>query len=344
MTVRKACLAGTLSLLVALSMWLGLSGELLVQAEGATTANLTLPSQSSTDGPMISGAVASKSKVYIPLVQYAAPEKIAFERRLEGQYDIYLMHPDGSNQVNLTNHPANDTSPAWSPDGRRIAFVSTRSGNNEEIHLMNRDGTGIVRLTSSPGRDGWPTWSPDGTQIAFQSDRSGDFQIYVMNADGSGQRPITDDPTRARWPDWSPDGTRITFTSRRVGFTTKIFVMNADGSNLRVLSDPNGPYDDRYSTWSPDGRITFVSDQPAPSDGTRDDEIYIMTATGSNPRQLTDNDDGDWLARWSPDGTRFAFYSNRTGKKSIFVKTLASGLEAQLTSDTWDEEYPSWSP
>jgi Tol biopolymer transport system component len=120
--------------------------------------------------------------------------------------------------------------------------------------------------------------------------------------------------------------------------------MNADGSNVRVLSDPNGPYDDRYSTWSPDGRITFVSDQPAPSDGTRDDEIYIMTATGSNPRQLTDNDDGDWLARWSPDGTQFAFYSNRTGKKNIYVKTLASGVETQLTSDTWDDEYPAWSP
>jgi len=287
MTGSKACLASTLILLVALCLWLGLSGIPSVQAEGRTAGVLALPSWGSADDLRASYPVVSKTVVYVPLVQYAVPEKIAFEGRLGGQYDIFLMNPDGSSQVNLTNHPANDTAPAWSPDGRRIAFVSTRNGNNEEIYLMNRDGADVVRLTYDPGRDGWPTWSPDGGQIAFQSERSGDFQIYVMNADGSGQRPITDDPTRARWPDWSPDGTRITFTSRRVGYTTKIFVMNADGSNVRVISDPNGPYDDRYSTWSPDGRITFVSDQPAPSDGTRDDEIYIMNANGSNPRQLT---------------------------------------------------------
>ena len=261
-----------------------------------------------------------------------------------GQYDIYLMNPNGSAQINLTNHPANDTGPAWSPDGRRLAFVSTRNDNNEEIYLMDRDGTGIVRLTFDQGIDRWPTWSPDGMQIAFQSDRGGNWDIYVMSADGSGQRPITDHPTSDRWPDWSPDGSRITFTSRRVGFTTKIFVMNPDGSNVAILSDPDGAYDDRYSTWAPDGRITFVSDRPAPSDGSRDDEIYIMAASGFNVRQLTNNDDGDWLARWSPDGTQFAFYSDRWGKKSIYVKSLITGVETLLTYNTTDEEYPAWSP
>jgi TolB protein len=163
-----------------------------------------------------------------------------------------------------------------------------------------------------------------------------------MNADGSGQTQITDHPAHDRWPDWSPDGDWITFASIRI--YKKIFMMRPDGGGLRMLSDPNGYYTDRYPTWSPDGRITFVSDQPAPSDGSRDDEIYIMEANGANVQQLTDNDAGDWLARWSPDGTRFAFYTDRDRNKNIYVKTLATGAETQITNNPGDEEYPAWSP
>jgi TolB protein len=291
-------------------------------------------------------------QVYLPLIASQIPAyvpKIAFETIRDGNYEIYLMNPDGSDQANLTRHPAKDVAPAWSPDGKRLAFVSDREDNNEEIYVMNRDGTGIVRLTNNPANDGWPTWSPDGTQIAFQSDRDSGpkprFDIYVMNADGSEMKRITSEPRHDRWPAWSPDGAWITFTSNRE-IVKKIYLIRPDGRDLTLLSRLNVGYDDRYSTWSPDGRITFVSNREALTDRSTDEEIYMMAANGSNLRQLTDNDDGDWLARWEPGGERFVFYSDRDGEyhKNILVKVLATGAEIRITDNTWNDEYPVWSP
>src|SRR6266567_261600 len=86
---------------------------------------------------------------------------------------------------------ANDSEPAWSPDGHRIAFMSDRSGDIE-IYVADIDGSRLVQLTHSPGRDAHPAFSHDGTKIAFQSPRDGPYpQIYVMKADGSEQVKLT---------------------------------------------------------------------------------------------------------------------------------------------------------
>ncbi|PYR64134.1 MAG: hypothetical protein DMF91_01305 [Acidobacteria bacterium] len=113
--------------------------------------------------------------------------------------DIFVINVDGTGLTNLTQHIkmkgrgstadilADDFRPDWSPDGRKIAFTTTRDGNLE-IYLMNADGTGPTRLTNNTASDRGPKWSPDGTKIAFESNRDGNWEIYVMNAtDGSGQ-------------------------------------------------------------------------------------------------------------------------------------------------------------
>lgn len=110
----------------------------------------------------------------------------------------------GSRVTNLTCNLANDRDVvAWSPDGRKIAFVSYRDGNME-IYVMNADGSGVTRLTNHPGSDAHPAWSPDGRKIAFQSDRDGNSEIYVMNADGSGVTRLTYSPAYDGEPAWSP--------------------------------------------------------------------------------------------------------------------------------------------
>jgi dipeptidyl aminopeptidase/acylaminoacyl peptidase len=154
-------------------------------------------------------------------------QKLAFERRLDptkykGQcggcdIEVYVMNADGSAQQNLTRNVAQDDSPAWSPDGQKIVFVSNRDGKPEgqfapetDIHVMNADGSVQQNLTRNPAGEGNPVWSPDGQQIAFERHVGGvgnnrNIEIYVMNADGSGLRNLTRDVRQQAFGlAWSP--------------------------------------------------------------------------------------------------------------------------------------------
>ena len=156
--------------------------------------------------------------------------KIAFRRlNEEGWHDIYVMNADGTNVVKITKHEGSDSDPAWSPDGRKIAFVSRRK-RNEDIYVMNADGTNVVKITDREANNDSPAWSPDGKKIAFVSLGMRGVDIWVMNADGTNVVNITNHKATDYEPAWSPDGRKIAFASTRAR-GVNLFVMNADGTN-----------------------------------------------------------------------------------------------------------------
>jgi uncharacterized repeat protein (TIGR03803 family) len=260
--------------------------------------------------------------------------KIAFASQRDGNAEIYVMNPDGSNQTRLTSNAATDSYPAISPDGSRIAFSSQRDGNSE-IYVMNADGTGQTRLTNNPQIDSQPSFNPDGSRIAFTSFRNGNLEIYVMNADGTNQTRLTNNAANDFEPTFSPDGSKIAFTSQRDGFG-QVYLMNPDGSNqIRLTTSTADEYDPSFS---PDGsRITFSSFRNGSTA-----EIYVMNADGSSQTRLTDNQAGDISSSFSPDGNQIAFVSNRDGRLEVYVMNADGTNQIRLTNNAAGNEFPSW--
>ncbi len=121
---------------------------------------------------------------------------ILFKSDREGDFEVYLMNPDGSNLRKLTNTSVDDFDPSWSPDGSTIVFSSARATGREDIWTMNADGSGQSRLLSNTVWDWHPVYSTDGTQIIFTSDRDGEYELFRMNADGTGVEQLTDNNAR----------------------------------------------------------------------------------------------------------------------------------------------------
>jgi TolB protein len=153
--------------------------------------------------------------------------------------ELFSMGLDGSGLRQLTHDPtASSSRPAWSPDGRAIAYVSrskAKEAGEADIFLMDADGSNPRQLTKGGTAEinVDPSWSPDGTEIMFCSNRNGGNEVYVMNRDGGSVRQLTHG-TRGRifHPSWSPDGLQVVFGK---GDASAIYIMNADGTNVRVL-------------------------------------------------------------------------------------------------------------
>jgi TolB protein len=229
---------------------------------------------------------------------------------------VYVMNADGSGQRRLTNGGAptgcgQEHRPAWSPDGRRMAFVRHDPqfgiSGPPDIWVMNVDGTAGRRVARNVG---WsvPAWSPDRRRIAFVGGR-GNPGLWVVNADGSGQSRLTRHAASlTSAPVWSPDGGRIAFVGWRDGnfgsHNLEIYVINADGSGQRRLT--RNTAQDRDPVWSADGRrIAYVSNG----------QLYVINADGSRQRRLTRTNGARNVApAWSPDGRRIAF-ERRVGRQ-----------------------------
>ncbi len=309
--------------------------------------------------------------------------RIAFTRY--GSYgsidgDIFAVDVASGDLQQLTHQGRVEGSPAWSPDGTRVTFIS---GN--AVFIVDADGANRRQVTDHDFVGLFPVlsaaaWSPDGSRLAFTAGWSGDSAVYVMDADGSNFQQITDRFAESGSPAWSPDGSRLAFTGdpgyEAVGssdttringrlvnisrsFATSfapvaIYVVDADGGNLRKLHNGFDP------VWSPDGsRLAFTSEAG----------IVVVDADGSNlqaptgkfalfSKRVLPSVEGSVVVeaagidpevvrffgpRWSPGGTHILFAADRDGDYDIFVMDAGGTQVQQLTDNDYNDWYPAWS-
>lgn len=261
--------------------------------------------------------------------------------------EVCVMNADGSNLINLTQNPADDTSPVWSPDGKKIAFLSNREGG-QRIYVMDADGTNVIRLTGELESVNWLAWSPNGKKIAFV-----DGDLYVMDSDGSNAHELVMSVSRINGVSWSPDSKKLAFSGKPCmvspisgghiyppkgcydeDSTENIYVINIDGSGLtQVTNVPTDPVKRRAESpaWSPDGKMIAFDYTGFPS---------VVDPDGRNLIVLSRNHmlPPVWLN--SRKIAAFGDVIHVMDVKSRSEITLGNKIEIDLSCGAW----PVWSP
>jgi TolB protein len=265
-----------------------------------------------------------------------AASQICFSVGATGNKDIYISDYDGANVRQVTKHESISILPKFSPDGKKIAYVSYKD-RYPFLYVLDVETGKSIAVSKQVGVNMAPAWSPDGRRLALVLSKDANQEIYIMNADGSDKQRITTHAEMDTSPTFSPDGGRIAFVSERAG-SPQIFVMSADGKNPARVSYQGGrSYDPE---WSPDGkRIAYVAEKRG--EGL---EIYVMDADGKNPRRLTDSSGSNESPSWSADSRHIMFASTRSGGSELWTVNVETGRNLRVPGVNARAQGPNWGP
>ena len=297
----------------------------------------------------------------VVMAQAPAMPTVAFVSKRDGNAEIYVMNPDGSGQRNLTQHPAEDYDPAWSPDGKQILFSSNRDTDVFDLYLMDADGTNVRKVFETLAYRMNPTWSPDGKRIAYAQ---GDAQkaksrgrqgirfvpqpyltLYIATPTGDAIEKLID----GFRPTWSPGGREIAFVVGGLEYTP-LGIFDLQTRIQKTLLVKEVPWI-LSPAWSPQGdKLAFVK-----IDGEfnaqdkllfRKAMLYIANSDGTGLHQLTkDTEEFSNSPTWSPHGNELIYTAavRRTGELSLqlFKTDMHGGNSMQLTHEG-NNSRPAW--
>lgn len=297
--------------------------------------------------------------------------RIVVQRPVGEQMDLFTVAPDGSGADRLRRTARIEEEPAWSPDGRRLAFALGPAGAfRAEVVTVDAAGGDLRRVTDFGSFTSTPAWAPAGDRLAFFTlkdfeDAEGlpPSELYSIGADGTGLRRLTRDRRVQLDPAFSPDGGTIAYSQWRPVkgrpgvFDTALVLSDADGSDPRPLTRFSARRDTFNASWSPDGQwIAFevASGQPHGVRGGRQSDIALIRPDGSGEVRLTRTPAIETNPVWSPDGTSIAFTSDRhaastSGERpnrhfELYVMGADGGDIRRLTRNGVADTHPDWQP
>lgn len=281
----------------------------------------------------------------LPAVEWPLPSglggELVFQSDLEGSPKIYILELRSGTVRQLTHDPSyTDAYPRWSPDGRRIAFTSSRAGEFD-LYVMNADGGGVERLTDHPEPDRDPSWAPDGRSLFFTSERDGRGGIYRVWLGDRRVERVTSGPDRAIMPAASPDGRRVAYAAQpRLRF--QVLLQDLTTGKGRQITDGSGAC---LPAWAPDGRaLAYVETASEPS------VIEVVDlASGERRRLVEDPVLWSYYPAWSPDGMLVAFSVSPAHHEGedwdlALARLDSPGRFRRLTHGPGNDRLPDWRP